>query len=77
MKECVTHHFACQCREERFRKVLELAAAGLFLQDELDRPKGTSFYDLEDPGKAFDKLDEATQALTQEDKDWILEELKK
>ena len=22
MKECITHHFACDCREERFRVLL-------------------------------------------------------
>lgn len=25
MRDCVTHHYACECREERFRKLLEAA----------------------------------------------------
>ena len=25
MRRCITHHFACDCREEKFEKVIEAA----------------------------------------------------
>jgi hypothetical protein len=29
MKKCITHHYACDCREEKFKEILSAAQIGL------------------------------------------------
>lgn len=60
MKECVTHHYACECREERFRKLLE--AAKRYKEKYFDRAENQD--ELTDEAKALIRaitMDEGAQ----------------